>query len=107
LTCINQSILDYLNTSLIEYLQTSNNFEKLEEYYSKDSEPNDNNIGHISADNQEKILENSKFLITDENYKKNILLHNFYDGTNINCKQVIDFYLLITYFYDFIIPLTH
>jgi len=94
-------ILNSIVNSLTSHLMKENNLILLTQYYQQDSSPTLNSCGHISATNQEKILEESELLLIDDEYKKNEL-YNFYDGRKITVKEAIDFFILVTYHSDFL-----
>lgn len=100
LSCITQAILYSIVHSLTLYLMKEDNLILLTKYYEQDNKPTLHCIGHIHANNQEKILEESALILDDDEYKKN-KLHNFYDGKKISVKEAIDFFIWTTYHLDF------
>lgn len=101
LSLITPNILEFMITSLILYFQKDNNLSVLESYYQQDCKATADRIGHIAAQYQEKILEETILEIDEESYKQSPLF-NFYNGRVINIKDAIDYYLLITYYLDFL-----
>jgi len=102
LSYITTDILDAIVNSVTTFLKQDNNLKLLEEQYGCDNGPSDNNCGHISANFQEKILENSTLIIDNAIYKESKMF-NFYEGKQINVKDTIDFYLLLTFYPSFLL----